>query len=215
MLEDILNRITINTQSSICIDGNPKIYFDPFRITDKPHDADLIFFTHAHYDHFSPDDFRKVMKEDTTFIAPKSMENDLEKAGIPDEKAVFLMPGEKTSIKGIKIETIPAYNIHKPMHKRKYGWLGYVIELDGVCIYDTGDIDKIPEGEDVKADIAFVPIGGTFTMNAKEAADFVNHMKPKVAVPIHYGSIVGRPSNADTFESGIEQDISVVRKLKF
>lgn len=215
MFEDILSRITINTQSSICIDGKPKIYFDPFRITDEPHDADLIFFTHAHYDHFSPDDFRKVMKDDTTFIAPKSMEKDLKKAGAASEKTLLLMPGEKVQAKGIEIETVPAYNIHKPMHRKKYGWLGYVIELDGVRIYDAGDIDKIPEGEDVKADIAFVPIGGTFTMNAKEAAAFVNQMKPKVAVPIHYGSIVGRPSDADTFEGDVDQEISVVRKLQF
>lgn len=215
MIHELLDKITVNAQSSICIDSDPKIYFDPFRIDSESHDADLIFFTHPHYDHFSPDDFRKVLRDDTIFIAPEIMKDDLKKAGISSDFSLFMRPGDRISEKNISIEAVPAYNINKPMHRKKSGWLGYVITLNEIKIYDAGDCDAIPEGKAVKTDIAFVPAGGTFTMNAKEAAAFVNAMKPAVAIPIHYGTIVGSPSDFDKFASMVQKDIKVVKKLEF
>lgn len=215
MTDDFLNKISVNAQSSIRIDVTPKIYFDPFRIETEPHDADLIFFTHPHYDHFSPEDFRKVAKTDTVYIAPASMKDNLKKAGIADDQIILLHPGDRISEKGISIEAVPAYNIHKPMHKKKSGWLGYVITLEESKLYDTGDIDDIPEGEAVEADVVFVPIGGTFTMNAREAANFVNKIMPKVAIPVHYGTIVGKPTDARKFEENVADSVRVVTKLAF
>ena len=215
MIDELISRISVNAQSSICIDAKPKIYFDPFRIEKAHHDADLIFFTHPHHDHFSPEDFRKVAKPDTAYIAPAVMHNDLEEAGISDDQMVLLHPGDKVSEKGISIEAVPAYNIHKPMHRKKSGWLGYVINIDGVHLYDTGDTDDIPEGEAVQADIVFAPIGGTFTMNAKTAANFVNKIMPKVVIPVHYGTIVRRPSDAYEFEKYVDARVKVVTRLVF
>lgn len=215
MIDELLSRISVNAQSSIRIDATPKIYFDPFRVEVEHHDADLILFTHPHYDHFSPDDFRKVAKSDTLYIAPVAMKTDLEKAGIPSEQAVLLNPGDHITEKEISIEAVPAYNILKPMHRKKYGWLGYVIDLDGIRLYDAGDIDDIPEGEKVQTDVVFVPIGGTFTMNAKEAASFVNKIMPQVAIPIHYGTIVGKPADAQKFKKCVDSSVTVVTKLVF
>lgn len=214
MIEDLIDKISVNSQSSIRIDATPKIYFDPFRVEAEQHDADLIFFTHPHYDHFSPDDFRKVAKADSIYIALSAMKTDLEKAGIPTEQTVLLNPGDHITEKGIAIEAVPAYNILKPMHRKKYGWLGYVINLDGIRLYDTGDIDDIPEGEGVQVDVVFAPIGGTFTMNAREAASFVNKIMPQVAIPIHYGTIVGKPADAQKFKKGVADPVKVVTKLK-
>lgn len=214
-MEELLSRISINAQSSIRIDGQPRIYLDPFKIEGSSHDADLIFFTHPHYDHFSPDDFRKVAQDGTTYVAPLAMRDDLLKAGIPASQTTLLQPGETVTVRGIPVEAVPAYNVHKPMHRQKFGWLGYVLTLDGVRVYDAGDIDDIPEGVATGADVALVPIGGTFTMNAREAAGFVNRMRPQVAIPIHYGTIVGKPADARRFQDLVDGGIRVVTKLSF
>lgn len=68
-------KIQINKQSSIKIISNKIIYFDPFMIDEESHDADIVFITHDHYDHFSIDDIKKIEKEDTVFVIPDNMYN--------------------------------------------------------------------------------------------------------------------------------------------
>lgn len=212
---NIIDNITVNEQSSICIAADKVLRFDPLHISGEPHDADLIFITHEHYDHFSPDDIAKVSKSDTLFVAPKSMINTFRKAGIPDEKATYLNPGDSTSLLDISINAVPAYNLMKPFHPKKNSWLGYVVTVENTRIYVCGDTDATKEGKAVKCDIVCVPIGGTFTLTAKQAAEFVNAIAPKIAVPIHYGTIVGKPSDADEFEKYVDSGIEVVRKILF
>lgn len=210
-VEELVNEISVNTQSSIHIAHKGlSIYFDPIDIQEERHDADIIFFTHGHYDHYSPDDYRKLTKEDTLFIAPESMHSDMKRDGLTN--AVYMQPGEKISEKGLKIESVPAYN---DTHKRKYGWLGYVISLEGVSLYNTGDSGVTLEAEKVKADIVMIAIGGSFTMDAHEAAALVNKIQPAVAIPIHYGSIVGNPHDGDVFEHEVNDHIQVVKKIHF
>lgn len=206
------DRITVNTQSSIRIDGGDSIIrFDPLNISGEPHDADIIFITHEHFDHFSPDDIAKVSKPDTVIAAPASMKRKLEGAGISD--AVYLKAGEKTEIKGIPVEAVPAYNTLKPFHQKFNGWLGYIVTVGGKRIYAAGDTDAVKEAEAVKCDIALVPIGGTYTMNYREAASLVNKMRPGTVIPIHYGSIVGSRSDGDNFRKLIDDGINVELKL--
>ena len=198
--------ITVNTQSSICVESaDTVIRFDPFKIKDEPHDADIIFITHDHYDHFSPEDIRKVSKPDTLLVAPKNMAKQLAKTEYTN--ILLLSPGEKSIVKGIPVETVPAYNILKPFHPKSSGNLGYIITADGQRIYAAGDTDAVKEAKAVKCDIALVPIGGTLTMNAKEAAALVNSIKPRIAVPIHYGSIVGKTSDGETFRKLADKEI--------
>ena len=209
---DMTDRITVNTQSSIRIDaGDAVIRIDPFRITGEPHDADIILITHAHYDHFSPDDLAKVSKPGTVFAAPKSMEKELSKAGIKD--AILLGVGEKTEIGGFAVETVAAYNVGKAFHPKKNGWLGYIVTVDGKRIYAAGDTDANDDVKAVRCDIALIPIGGTYTMNAKEAAAFVNEISPETVIPIHFGSIVGSKSDGEKFAKLVDKSIKVVMKI--
>lgn len=204
--------ISVNMQSSICIKTAEKVIrFDPFKIAGEPHDADIIFITHDHYDHFSPDDIRKVSKADTLLLAPKNMEKQLSVHDILN--VLLLTPDEASAAAGIPVETVASYNIMKPFHPKSAGNLGYVITADGVRIYVAGDTDAISEAKAVKCDIALVPIGGTYTMNAKEAAALINTIKPQIAIPTHYGSIVGKQGDGEAFRKLVDKEIETILLL--
>ncbi len=209
----MIDQISVNTHSSIRIEGASTIYFDPFKIEAASHDADLILITHAHFDHFSPDDIEKIAKADTHYAAPESMKDALLKVGIKEENMTLMMPDQRADICGISVEAVPSYNIGKPMHPKKNGWLGYVIEVNGKRIYVAGDTDVTPEASSVRCDIALLPIGGTYTMNASEAAALVNVMKPETVIPIHYGSIVGSKKDVKKFTERADKEITVCIKL--
>ncbi len=194
--------LEINCHSSIKISKGKIIYIDPYRIEKEVHDADIIFITHDHYDHYSEEDIEKVMKEDTIIVAPKT-------APIFNKikNKVEVIPNEKYEINGIKIETIPAYNIKKQFHPKSNEWVGYILEIEGKRYYIAGDTDITPENQQVKCDIAFVPVGGTYTMDYKEAAELINIIKPKIAIPMHYGSIVGTKQDAENFKKLLNPEI--------
>lgn len=204
--------INVNTQSSIKIIDDKIIYFDPYKISDEINDADLIFITHSHYDHFSKDDIKKVMKKDTIFICPLSIKNDIT-SFINEERIIFVKPNNSYEVNGYTFDTIPAYNINKDYHKKEYEWCGYLIKVSDKVLYIAGDTDYIPEIKCIKCNIAFVPIGGTFTMNAKEASNFINDIKPDEAIPIHYGSIVGSKKDEKVFTENVLKNIKIIIKL--
>ena len=195
----MLDNIKVLYHSSIRISKNKVIYIDPFKIDKNYNDADMIFITHDHYDHYSEEDIDKVKKANSIFIVPENLLKKLIKKGINDENIITLAPEDIEIIDGIKIEAIHSYNIDKPFHPKEKNWLGYIIEIDGVRYYISGDTDITRENKKVKCDVAFVPVGGTYTMNFSEAAQLVNIIKPKIAVPIHYGSIVGTKQDATDF----------------
>ena len=195
MLEDI----EVLYHSCIRMNKEKMIYIDPYHIEKNYNDADMIFITHDHYDHYSEEDIDKVRKNNTIFIVPENLLNKLIKKGINDENIITLDPGDAENIDGIKVEAIHSYNIDKPFHPKENNWLGYVIEIDGVRYYIAGDTDITEENKIIKCDVAFVPVGGTYTMNFSEAAQLVNIIKPKNAVPIHYGSVVGTKQDATDF----------------
>ena len=208
--------IEVFTQSSIRItSGERRIYIDPFQMKEAPRDADFILITHDHYDHFSPDDIMKIASKDTILVVPKKMEN---KAGKVDGivgKIVTVEPGERKEIEGLTVETVPSYNILKPFHPKSAGWVGYIFDVDGKRIYDAGDTDATKEAEQVKCDIALIPVGGTYTMDAKKAAAFVNKICPSVVIPVHYGTFVGSPKDGDEFAKHVDDKIKVEFKIEF
>lgn len=208
----MINNILINEHSSIKIKDEKIIYFDPFRIKDDVHDADLIFVTHSHFDHFSKEDIDKIINQNTTLIFPLSMKNEVE--GLYKNIEYFNVY-EKKNIKGYEVEAIPSYNINKPMHPKENRWLGYIIAINNHKIFVCGDTDINEDNKKVKCDIILIPVGGTYTMDALEAASLVNKINPKVAIPTHYGTLVGEKIHGDEFANYVNKNIKVVKKIVF
>ena len=205
MLEDI----KVLCHSSIKFDKGQVIYFDPYKINKNYNDADIIFITHSHYDHFSEEDILKVKKEKTKIVIPKDLYDKTIELGFEKENILLAEPNEEYEANNIKFKTIPAYNVDKNFHPKANNWVGYIITLDNVVYYIAGDTDITEENKKVKCDVAFVPIGGTYTMTAEEAAKLVNEIKPKIAVPIHYGLIVGTKEDEEVFKSLVNENINV------
>ena len=216
-----LENVRVYTQSAIRIEGarGTVAYLDPFSLTDAEaaHDADYVLITHAHYDHLSPEDYARVAGEKTVVVAPASMAGEVAALGAA---ATHLMAaGEKIELPGLTVEAVPAYNVEPErlaMHPQANGWLGYVITLDGepTRYYVSGDTDQNADNEAVSCDVALVPIGGTYTCDPRQAAAFVNTLRPAVVVPTHYGSIVGTYDDFDAFAAAVDPAIAVVRKLE-
>ena len=204
----MLENINVLCHSAIRLEiDNKIIYIDPYSLTSNANDADLIFITHDHYDHFSIEDIKIVEKSNTIFIIPESMLENAIKSGIKENRIIKIKPNQNYKYENLKIETIPAYNVNKKFHPKENNWVGYLIEYNNVVYYIAGDTDITNENKKVKCDIAFVPIGGTYTMNYKEAAKLINEIKPKFVVPIHYGKIVGTKQDALNFEKLLNEDI--------
>lgn len=211
-----LNHVTVNTQSSIRIEGSQVLYFDPFEIKSVSQDADIIFITHDHYDHFDPPSIAKIKKEDTILIAPESVKKKvLSESDISPVKCLFYQPGEKFEQDSLVIETIPAYNKLKPFHPKGKRLQGYVVKMDDVRYYVSGDTDVNEDIENVQCDVAMIPIGGFYTMDKKQAADYIAKLKPKAVIPTHYGSIVGNKTDGRDFKKELERmDSGIQVELK-
>lgn len=200
-----LNHITVNTQSSIRIEGSQILYFDPFQIKTPVSDADVIFITHDHYDHFDPSSIERVKKENTLLAAPESMKRKvLSESDISLDRCMFYQPGGIYEQGNLLIETVPAYNKLKPFHPKGKKWLGYIVKMDDVRYYVSGDTDVNEDIKKVRCDVAILPIGGHFTMDKKQAADYTALLKPKAVIPTHYGSIVGNKADGQDFKRNLE-----------
>ena len=210
----MLDNIEVLYHSSIRINKNKIIYIDPFKIEKNYNDADIIFITHDHYDNYSEEDIDKVINKNTTIVIPEEMIKKLLKKGIEKTSILVVKPNEKYMVQGIEFETIPSYNVNKKFHPKENSWVGYIITLDGIRYYVAGDTDITEENRKVKCDVSFVPVGGTYTMDYKEAAQLINEIKPQVAVPIHYGSVVGTEQDAINFVELLNPIINGVILMK-
>ena len=194
-----LSNVRVLAHSAIRIEGEKTVYVDPFHLKEETRDGDIILITHDHHDHFSPEDIRKAAGKDAVLVIPGSLREAALKEGFPAARTVVVAPWEDRTVLGVSLETVPAYNLGKPFHRPEKRWLGYVVTLGGVRYYIAGDTDENEDNRKVRCDVALVPVGGTYTMTADEAAVFVNHLKPKAAVPTHYGDIVGSREDAEHF----------------
>jgi L-ascorbate metabolism protein UlaG (beta-lactamase superfamily) len=173
-------------------DGSSQIYIDPFKLPANLPKADIIFITHAHYDHFSVEDIARIKKDNTIIVATKDVTSKIGKG------TVTVVPGQNYTVGSLKVMTVPAYNLDKKFHPKENNWVGYIITLsNGQKIYHAGDTDFIPEMRKVVTDIALLPCGGTYTMTAQQAAEAANTFKPKVLIPMHWGDIVGSRADAE------------------
>lgn len=194
--------------SSILIEKCGKaIYIDPYDLKEENHNADIIFITHSHYDHYSEEDINKVKKENTYFVVTEDLYNNVVNLGIDSSRVIKVKPNEEYNVSGISFVTVPSYNINKQFHPKENGWVGYILDLEGKKYYIAGDTDITDENQKVICDVAFIPIGGTYTMTYDEAAKLVNIIRPQVAIPIHYGKIVGTKQDAENFKKLLDKEI--------
>ena len=210
----MLKNVEVLYHSSIKIKDNKIIYIDPFKIDKDYNDADIVFITHDHFDHYSEEDIDKVINENTTIIIPEELLTKILRKGINKNAVITVESNKEYMVQGIKFETIPAYNTNKTFHPKENDWVGYIITLDGIRYYIAGDTDITEENRKVKCDVAFVPVGGTYTMDFKEVAQLINEIQPKIAVPIHYGSVVGTKQDATDFIKLLHPSIKGIILMK-
>jgi len=203
----MLNNINWLGHSSIKILGNKILYIDPFNIKENYNDADIIFITHNHYDHFSKEDIAKCMNKYTKIVITKDLYQDTINLGFNDQQILVVLPNNSYEIENINFKTLPAYNINKNFHPQKNNWVGYIININNQKIYVAGDTDLTDESKKVKCDIAFLPVGGTYTMDYKEASTLANIINPSIVIPIHYGTIVGTIQDALNFKANLNANI--------
>lgn len=190
------------------ITGRRVIYVDPYQLK-FPEVGDIILITHDHYDHCSPDDVKWLRKGSTVIVAPEACASRFQ----GDVRVV--KPGDTLTIKGTTVDVVPAYNLDKQFHPKAAGGVGYVITTaEGFRVYHAGDTDLIPEMDQIEADIALLPVGGTYTMDAVEAAQAANTIKPRAAIPMHWGSIVGSRKDAEKFRDLCEIEVKILKPEK-
>jgi L-ascorbate metabolism protein UlaG (beta-lactamase superfamily) len=202
-IEEIVRKIHWLGHDTIRIEGSSVVCFDPYQISSSQ-PADIILITHEHFDHCSPEDVVKVQKDDTIIVtdavSAKKLEGDIK----------VVSAGEQLQVKGVEIEVREAYNTNKDFHPKSAGMLSFVVTLDGIRYYHAGDTDFIPEMKGLQVDVAFLPVSGTYVMTADEAVEAARAIKPKLAIPMHYASIVGSEEDARKFKDALEGEIPVV-----
>ncbi len=199
-MEDL--NIKVNYHSSICI--NDEIYIDPLNIKEDKNNASIIFITHNHYDHLDQKSILKLKNEKTVFVCPRNCKADLINLGINEYMIIPVIPFDKINLGEMIVETYPAYNINKNFHPKNQMWVGYLLKINNVSYYICGDTDLIEEIKHIKTNVLFVPIGGTYTMNAKEAAELANIIKPDLVIPTHYGEIAGQLKDKEEFIKNLD-----------
>jgi L-ascorbate metabolism protein UlaG (beta-lactamase superfamily) len=194
-------------------DSKKQIFIDPFKLPNNIETkADIILITHGHYDHFSPDDIEKIKTPETIIITTQDV---AEKLKGNKGNTFTLKPDQTIESGNIKISAVPAYNLEKKYHPKTNEWVGFIIHLsNGLTIYHAGDTDVIPDLENIKTDVALVPVGGTYTMTAEEAAKIINIIQPKVSIPMHYGGIVGTNKDAETFKKLVKTPVVIKTQEK-
>ena len=197
--------IKINAQSSIRLtDQETVIYLDPYLIEKEVNDADYIFITHDHYDHLSIEDINKVIKESTIIIIPESCSKSLEKF---NNQIVKVKPNNKYLVGNLNFQTVASYNTNKLYHPEKNEWVGYLIDFNNKKYFITGDTDINKENKQIKCDVLLLPVGGVYTMDYKEASTLTNLIKPKLAIPTHYQTVVGTKIDAINYTNLLDKDI--------
>lgn len=203
----MLENIEVLCHNCIKFKGEKIIYTDPFQLENNYNDADIILITHSHYDHFSEEDIEKVRGENTVICVTEDLYRKTLDLGFQKENIIVVKPNNNYQILGVEIKTIPAYNTNKKFHPKENNWVGYLLNLQGYTYYVAGDTDITEENKKVICDVAFVPVGGTYTMDSKEAANLVNQITPFIGVPVHYGSVVGEKEDAEIFVQNLDEGI--------
>ncbi len=195
--------------ASFVIRNGKVIYFDPFKI-DTKEKADIIFITHEHFDHCSEDDIKTIVQPSTVIVTVPGNQSKLSSLDSQIAEIKLVKPGDTLTVQEITIEVIPAYNVNKSFHPKSNEWVGFVVDVDGEKIYHAGDTDLIPNMSSVQCDIALLPVSGTYVMTAEEAAKAAAQINPQIAVPMHYGDIIGNENDARRFKTLCECEVRIL-----
>ena len=196
--------------------NNKVIYIDPFSLKDDQiAHADYVLLTHEHFDHTSQADIKKIIDKETVILAPSECQEQLKPLKV--KEIMYVYPNQTIDLGEIKVETVPAYNLNKfrnegvPYHPKEDDKVGYIIELNGVRIYHAGDTDNIPEMSNLtKIDLALLPVSGTYVMDWQEAVEAVKSIKPKIAIPMHYGHLIGSQNDAEKFKAAADCRVEII-----
>lgn len=202
--------------SAFRLTNNKVVYIDPYDIKAAV-PADIILITHEHYDHCNSEDVHKIIKDKTVIVTTAAAQDKLRTI---NAQFLLVVPGKSYSIDGVKVEAVPAYNVDKfrspgvAYHPEKDNKIGFIITMNNARIYHAGDTDLIPglEANVKNIDIALLPVSGTYVMTAEEAAEAVKKIKPKIAIPMHIGSIVGSKEDAYRFEKLAKCEVKILEK---
>lgn len=192
------------------------IYIDPFKIGSGGPKADILLVSHEHFDHCNIEDLSKVTTANTVVVAHSQSRSELGKLKAKELK--IIKPGDKIAVGAVAIEAVPAYNVNKfrepgrVFHPKEDGKLGFILTVKGVRIYHAGDTDHIPEMKNIRADIALLPVSGTYVMTAQEAAAAAASINPKLVIPMHFGAIVGSTTDADDFKRLAKCEVKILEK---
>lgn len=203
MIQEMAKKIFWLGHDGFRIEATKTIYVDPYQISSGPK-ADLILITHEHFDHCSPEDVSKIQQSETVIVTEKDSAKKL------SGNVRVIAPGESVKVDEVMVEAVPSYNTDKDFHPRKNAWLGFIVEVEGVRIYHAGDADFIPEMKDFNVDIALLPVSGTYVMTADQAVEAALAIQPKLAIPMHYGAIVGDEGDALNFKKALEGKVEVL-----
>jgi L-ascorbate metabolism protein UlaG (beta-lactamase superfamily) len=200
----MIMRIEWLGHASVLIESDVRLYIDPFQLEGALR-ADIVCITHTHADHLDLGSLQPIVDENTTIVCSYDAHSRLEKLG--PKTIVMMRPGEEVEVGSVRIRATHAYNTDKPFHPKENDWLGFLVELEGMRVFHAGDLDDLPELSEVSCDILFVPVSGTYVMNAEEAARFARRIHHRLAVPIHHGTIIGSQEDAERFVSLIPTGI--------
>ncbi len=217
MLEHNGVKIVWLGHDSFRISNGKTVYIDPYNLKSGGK-ADVLLISHEHFDHLSIDDIKKVASNNTSVVTTSQCSNEVKKLKV--KEVVVVKPGDSVNVQGITIEAVAAYNTNKinpgtgkPFHPKEDNKVGFIVTINNVRIYHAGDTDAIPEMGKIKTDIALLPVSGTYVMTAEEAAQAAKMIKPKIAIPMHYGAIVGSVKDAEKFKELVKEcDVKILQQ---
>ena len=200
---------------SFRIQNGATVIIDPFKIRPIPEKADVLLISHEHFDHLSLDDIKKVTSEKTIIVTIPACKSEL--TGVRAKEVKTVKPGDRVILGDVVVEAVPAYNLNKfrepgkPFHPKEDGKVGFIIVIKGVRVYHAGDTDPIPEMKGFKTDVALLPVSGTYVMTPEEAAEATKMIKPRLVIPMHYGTIVGSEKDADRFKQLSTSPVQILK----